>query len=130
MVDRVVGLPRVTTFFVLVLVFAGTRFRWLVAFSYFLEFISIMTIILEHINDELYFFIKIFLGAAKAMGMAQLRFEIGYGSARVLAALRLNSHVCVRWLTVDTGGKATVLMSGDFNIKEGDGIAFLSSRVN
>ena len=84
-----------------------------------------MAIILEHINDELYFFIKVFLGAAKAMGTAQLRFEIGYGSARVLAALRLNSYVCVRWLTVDTGGKATVLMSGDFNIKEGDGIAFL-----
>ena len=65
------------------------------------------------------------------MAAAEFTFEGCYGCFGILARLWLNSNVCVRWFPVDCGAKCAVVMPGDMDIKECNGIFlfFLSCEL-
>ena len=104
---------------------ALSTFWWDVGLGNLFKSFSIVAIVLKHIYRELYFCINLFFSGAKSVSTAQLGFESGYGGGWVLTALGLDSHVGIGRLTVDAGGKITVVLTCDKDVEEGDGIVFL-----
>ena len=74
-----------------------------------MEECTVMAVVNKEISDESDLFLEVCVCGADAVGAAELRFEGGNCSVRVLARVGFNCYVSVRWFPVDGGGNLAIV---------------------